>query len=207
MRIACLHTIDVHIPTFQSLFDELAPDADVTHLVRDDLLARAQTEGVAGIRADTLAVLEGMSADAILCTCSTLGTIVDEMNAPHILRVDRPVMEKACHIGPNVMLAICLESTRDASLGLLSESAKSLGLPLHASVHMCQNAWPYFTGGDSDRFGQAVAKSIRDAVDGHDCVVLAQASMQVAAPHLKDIGIPVLSSPSLAAAAAVEKAK
>lgn len=207
MQITCLHTMDIHIPTFKALFDELSPDAKITHVVRNDLLMRAQTEGVAGIRADTLAVLQELGdADAVLCTCSTLGMMVDELNDPRYLRIDRPMMEQACKIGPNVLMAICLESTRDASLGLLKETAKDMGLPLQPTVHLCDGAWPYFTSGDTAGFANAVARSVHDAVDGHDCVILAQASMQVAAPLLADLGIPVLTSPAMAAQAAVARA-
>lgn len=206
MRITCLHTSEVHVATFQALFGDIAPDANVSHVVRADLLARAQTEGVAGIRDETLDVLREMAADTVLCTCSTLGTIVDEFGAPNILRIDRPMMEAACKIGPNVLMAICLESTRDASLGLLKTCAADLGLPLNATVHICDGAWPYFVGGDSAGFASTVAASVRQLASGHDVVILAQASMHGAAAHLHDLGMPVLTSPAMAAKATVARA-
>lgn len=199
--------MDIHIPTFTALFDGLAPAAEVTHVVRNDLLARAQTEGVAGIREDTIEALRALGvADAVLCTCSTLGMMVDELGDPRFLRIDRPMMVEACRIGPKVLMAICLESTRDASLGLLETCAADLGLPLEATVHLCGGAWPFFISGDSAEFAKAISSSVRDAVNGHDVVILAQASMQVAAPLLADLGIPVLTSPAMAAKAAVLRA-
>jgi hypothetical protein len=47
-------------------------------------------------------------------------------------------------------------------------------------------------------FADGVAASVRGVSAGHDCVVLGQASMRVAEPLLRDLGMPVLSSPTLA---------
>jgi hypothetical protein len=44
-------------------------------------------------------------------------------------------------------------------------------------------------------------------VHDFDCVVLAQASMHVAEPLLQNIGVPVVSSPVMAAKRAVEIAQ
>lgn len=199
--------MDIHIPTFDVLFREIAPQAEVSHVIRGDLLARAQTEGIPGIRADTLAALSALDGDAVLCTCSTLGTMVDELADPRVLRVDRPMMEEAVRTGPKVLMAICLESTRGPSLSVLESATQGLGLPLDVTVHCCAGAWPFFENGDKTGFATAVAASVRTAVNDHNSVVLAQASMQGAAPLLADLGIPVLTSPLLAAQATVAQAK
>lgn len=207
MQITCLHTAKVHIATFQALFDAQETKAQVRHVVRDDLLARAQTDGVAAIRKETRDVLHDLaSADAVLCTCSTLGTIIDELADPRFLRVDRPMMDAACQIGPSVLMAICLESTRTPSLAALTQSAADLGKELNVTVHLCDGAWAYFEAGNTAGFGTTIATSIQDAVGGHDCVILAQASMRVAEPLLTDLGIPVLSSPKLAVEATIAQA-
>ena len=201
MRIACLHTAQVHVATFNALFTEKAPDAQLWHMVREDLLAQAQVGGLE-IVAEPLfnAMAEMAEADAILCTCSTLGPLVDQMGNPKAIRIDRPVMEAAVQAGPKPLLALCLESTRTASLGLLTQAATPEITP---TVHMCEGAWAHFEAGDMGGFAEAIAASVRAAVDGHDCVVLGQASMQVAEPLLADLGIPILSSPALAVDAAI----
>lgn len=201
MRIACLHTAQVHVATFNELFADKAPDAQLWHMVREDLLAQAQVGGLE-IVAEPLfnAMAELAEADAILCTCSTLGPLVDQMGNAKAIRVDRPVMQTAAQAGPKPLLALCLESTRTASLGLLMEAANS---DLTPTVHMCDGAWAHFEAGDMAAYAGAIATSIRAAVDGHDCVVLGQASMRVAEPLLGDLGIPVISSPALAVDAAI----
>ena len=194
MRIALLHTAQVHVATFTELFAEKAPDAQLWHMVREDLLAQAQVGGLEIVAEPMFnALAELAEADAILCTCSTLGPLVDQLGNPKAIRIDRPVMQAAAQVGSKPLLALCLESTRAASLALLKDAGAA-----DPTVHMCDGAWAAFEAGDMAAFAAAIAASVRDGVDGHDCVVLGQASMRVAEPLLADLGVPVLSSPALA---------
>lgn len=201
MRIACLHTAGSHQNTFSSLFAKEAPLAGVVHEVREDLLMRAQVGGLHAVTEDTMAALGALGqADAVLCTCSTLGPLIDTIQNRKYIRIDRPAMEAAVMHGPKPLLALCLESTRAASAELLEDVGEGALTP---TVHMCEDAWPYFTEGDLDGFADAIAGSVAQAVDGHDCVILGQASMAVAAHPLARLGIPVLTTPERAVARAV----
>ena len=115
MKIAFLHTAQVHIETFEALVDAIAPETVRTHHVAPELLASAQTDGLLSITAQTSEILEQLSTTgAVLCTCSTLGPLVDNFaqTHPNIVRIDRPMMEAAIETGTKIMVAICLESTR-----------------------------------------------------------------------------------------------
>jgi hypothetical protein len=195
MRIACLSTAKIHVATFNALFAEKAPDAQLLHVVREDLLAQAQVGGLESVAESFFnAMTELAEADAILCTCSTLGPLVDQLNSPKAVRIDRPVMEAAASVGPKPLLAICLESTRAGSLELLMGA----GSNLTPTVHVCSDAWAFFEAGDMAGFADSIVASVQGASAGHECVGLGQASMRVAEPFLRDLGMPVLSSPSLA---------
>lgn len=209
MRIALLHTADVHIATFDQIFADLAPATQLDHHVHAALLDQARRDGVSAVRDETLRILTDLSsADAVLCTCSTLGPLADEaaITRPHIIRIDRPLMEQACKTGSDVLVAICLESTKDATLDLLTEVA---GHPITATPVMCADAWSHFEVGDHVAYAQSIARAVTERLttQSADCVVLAQASMRVAEPALSDIGIPVYSSPALAAARCIEVAR
>jgi hypothetical protein len=120
----------------------------------------------------------------------------------HVFRIDRPVMEEACRIGGRILVAICLESTREPTLALLEQCAAQLGKNIDAEIHLCDAAWPFFEAGDIDGFANSISRSVRERLGtpgGSDCIVLAQASMRVAASKLEDVGIPVLTSPLMAA--------
>jgi len=93
MQIACLHTAELHVETFAALFAAQAPGVDVSHVVRADLLARAQSEGAVRIADATAeAVADLADFDAVLCTCSTLGPLVDALQDTRLIRIDRPLM-------------------------------------------------------------------------------------------------------------------
>lgn len=213
MRIALLHTAEVHAETFTKIFAALDPLAALTHEIAPALLATAQAEGIAAVRAPTLAALSALSAraDATLCTCSTLGPLVDEaaQSTPRLLRIDRPLMRRALADGPRVLLAYCLESTLAPSLALLTECAAAMGLAAAPIVAPCAGAWAHFEAGDQAAYAAAIAAAVEASVaqqggpSAVDSVVLAQASMRVAEPRLSALGPPIRSAPVLAAEAAL----
>lgn len=209
MQITFLHTASVHEATFDALAHAAAPHAVLRHLVAPDLLADARRSGADAVRSRTrslilAAILEG--ADAVVCTCSTLGPVVP----PHsrVVRIDIPLMEAAVALGPRVGIALCLDSTRAATLGLLVTCAAAADCSVRPQIIDCAAAWPLFEAGDTESFAAAVARQVQKTTTDRtfDCIVLAQASMAGAAAFLRDAGVPVLCAPALAVARAVEVA-
>lgn len=198
MKITCLHTAKPHVETFSQLFDSAEWEGGVDHMVRPDLLARAQ-DGDTGLAPDLRALIAGLQGDVILCSCSTLGPMAEASGDARFLRIDRPAMEAAARFD-HVMLAICLPSTQEPSLALLRECGGD------ARVVLCAGAWPLFEAGDRNGFHRAVAAGIgRALVDAPqtDCILLGQASMQGAAVLLADTGIRVLVTPKMAVQRAI----
>jgi len=213
MRIALLHTGQIHVASFEALFKAQGFEGDVTHRVEEGLLNAARANGVQSVAAEAHGILESLTdADAVLCTCSTIGPLVDDVIARHghVLRIDRPAMAQAIGHGATPMVAICLESTRQPTLDLLGDVARDLGEAITPKTLMCADAWPHFESGDLDEFAEVIAANISDAVAADDtinCVLLAQASMQVAKPKLSHLSIPVLTTPDPAVALAIETAR
>jgi hypothetical protein len=210
MRISFLHTAQVHVDTFDTIFKTLAPDVVLNHVVVPELLSRAQMHGLDDVREETTNMLAAMrDDDAAVCTCTTLGPIADALGGGNLLRIDRPVMEYACAQGSRILVAICLEATRVSTCDLLANCAQGLGANITPDIILIDSAWPYFENGEIDHFAAEIAVKIKSRVaqDAFDCVVLAQASMHVAEPLLQDIGIPVVSSPVMAAKRALGIAK
>jgi len=213
-KVSLLHTAEVHVATFRRLLGEMAPNLEQSHAVHAEWLAEARESGLtAALRDRVGGFLAGQAtaADAVLCTCSTLGPLADELAADHanVVRIDRPLMRKAAEHEGTILVALCLESTLSPTLELLREAFDEKGRPLDHRVVLCQEAWVHFEAGDMEAFGRAIAENVRGACEGLErcgCVVLAQASMVVAEPHLADLGVPVYSSPRLAAEAVVKAA-
>ena len=220
-HLALLHTGEVHVGAFAELFEEILPEAMLSHLVREDLLLRAQLVGevppdVAAETAESLQELAGQGAKLVLCTCSTLGPAVEaaaaEIAVP-VLRVDRPMAEAAVVAGGRLLVVAALETTLAPTQALLKDAASRAGREVDLEVLSLSEAWEAFESGDREAYLRQIADAVRDAVEdagarngtgGFDAVVLAQASMAGAAEQLADIGTPVLASPRLAVERAAE---
>ena len=141
-------------------------------------------------------------ANAIVCTCSTLGPLMDGFDIPHLLCIDRPAFEAEVSYEPRIMLVICLASTKDASEQLLHDCMGSNQIT--PTTVICADAWPAFEAGDTNTFHTMIANDIRQATaqQPFDAVILAEASMAGAAAMLADLGILVLATPAIAMQAA-----
>ncbi|MFE9401427.1 aspartate/glutamate racemase family protein [Streptomyces sp. NPDC006530] len=209
--LALLHTSPVHVPVFDALRDQDAPGLELRHVVDEQLLARARelgpdavSEAVGSVLAE--AVAEG--ADAVLCTCSTIGAVAEAASASlgvPVLRVDRPMAAAAVARGRRIAVVAAVASTLEPTAALIREEAGDR--PLALRMVPAEHAWPYFESGDAETYVTEIARTV-DALTDVDVVVLAQASMAPAAERTT-LKVPVLASPRpglRAAAAAVEAA-
>lgn len=214
-RIAFLHTASVHEPTFRDLIAELAPDAEQVHAIHPEWLDRARQDGLGpGLHATVTDRLTALSAqaDAVLCTCSTLGPVADALSQTdrRILRIDRPLMAKAAATPGTAVVALCLDSTRETTLALLDDAFAAAGRDRDRILCLCAEAWQHFEAGDRNGFAEAIADRVRSTVadtPSAGCIVLAQASMAVAGPLLSNLGLPVYASPRLGVEAALALAR
>jgi Asp/Glu/Hydantoin racemase len=208
--IGFLHTAEVHVATFRGLVREAALDARDVHVVDPGLLAEARELGIGdGLReriAEHLRVL-AREADAIVCTCSTIGghaeALADGLPVP-VMRVDRPMAEQAVSAGGRVTVVAAVESTLEPTRVLLEECANGPGTNILVSP--CVEAWPLFEAGDLEGYGEVLAEHVRQIAGQTDVIVLAQASMALVEPLVADLDVPVLCSPRLGVQAAARLA-
>jgi hypothetical protein len=212
--IGFLHTAEVHVATFRGLFAELAPPGlDDLHLVDESLLADARRTGTAPGLPARLSELAAAGADLIVCTCSTIGAAAEALSGKAlpggmpsggvpVLRLDRPMAEAAVAAGDRIAVVATVESTMEPTLALLRETA---GRPVTLVPSPCYTAWRHFEAGDLAAYDEEIAAHVRAVAADADVFVLAQASMAGAAALLP--GIPVLSSPRAAVAAAVKRGR
>ncbi|MFE4873780.1 aspartate/glutamate racemase family protein [Streptomyces sp. NPDC056682] len=206
--LALLHTSPVHVPVFEALRDEDAPGLELRHLVHEQLLSQARElgpEAVAGAVESILAAAVTQGADAVLCTCSTIGAVAEaasvSLGVP-VLRVDRPMAAAAVARGARIAVVATVASTLEPTTALIREEAGER--PVALRTVLAEDAWAHFESGDPDSYVAAVAETL-DALTDVDVIVLAQASMAPAAARTTT-QVPVLSSPRpglRAAAAAV----
>lgn len=209
MSLVLLHTSPVHIPVFDALRDARHPGLDLRHRVYEDLLGRAGALGPDAVADEVGAVIEeafATGADAVLCTCSTLGGIAEaagvRLGRP-VVRVDRPMAAEAVR-ARRITVLVAHPATVEPTGALLAEEAHRAGAEgAEVRTLVVEGAWDRFEAGDRDGYLDRVAAAA-DTVTDADVIVLAQVSMAGAADRAST-RIPVLTSPraGLDAAAAV----
>jgi len=199
--VGFLHTAEVHVATFEGLARELMPAAATVHRVDPEALEVARQDGTAeGVRAVVaahLAALRGDGCGIVLCTCSTLGRIAEELagDGLKVIRIDRPMLRRAVTRGPRIGVLVALTSTVEPTTRLLAEEAAEAGANITVEVSVVEGAWESFLAGDAEAYHASIAKAARALAGRCDVVVLAQASMEPAAALLAGLETPVLTSP------------
>ncbi|GEC02846.1 hypothetical protein SSP24_05010 [Streptomyces spinoverrucosus] len=197
--LALLHTSPLHVPVFDALRDEDHPGLELRHLVHEDLLTRAGQDGPESVADDVRAVLDQAVADgaqAVLCTCSSIGGVAEAAAAGAgvpVLRVDRPMAAAAVAAGPRIVVLATVASTLAPTVQLVEEEARRAGRPASVRTLLVEDAWTHFTAGDLREYARLVAAAA-DTISDADAIILAQASM-TPAQQLTSTAIPVLSSP------------
>ncbi|MFH9725505.1 aspartate/glutamate racemase family protein [Streptomyces sp. NPDC017254] len=205
--LALLHTSPVHVPVFDGLRDRHHPGLVLHHLVDEELLVRAREAGPEAVADPVAALLAGAvadGADAVLCTCSTIGGVAERQAAVlgvPVLRVDRPMAAEAARYRRIIVVA-ALRSTLEPTVDLIAEESGPDTSFL--STVVLEGAWELFEAGDRDGYLDAVAAAVDGApeTDG-SVVVLAQASMADAVARMSTRR-PVLASPRPGLAAAAD---
>jgi hypothetical protein len=209
-QLVFLHTAPSHVATFERLRAELAPAINTRHHIDEQLLIDARAAGAitpALVQMIT-ALLRGFAdsgAQAVLCTCSTIGAAAEAAAPPGltVLRVDRPMATHAVTIGHRILVAATLASTLGPTRELLQEEADRAGRQVRIEELLIEAAWAHFTAGDQQSYLETIAQALRNAPPT-DVIVLAQASMAAATAHCPDLDVPILSSPRLGFLAMVE---
>ena len=167
------------------------------HGVNDELQGRVEQH---------LRQLAAKGAQVIVCTCSTLSGVAErsaQAVGAAVVRVDRPMAERAVAIGGRIAVVVALESALLPARELLHECMRQAGSDAVLIGSPCLDAWQLFEAGDIPRyFGRLAAHARREGQA--DVIVLGQASMAGAIELLDDVRLPVLCSPRIAVTRAVE---
>jgi hypothetical protein len=210
--LSFLHTAESNVAAVGKLMAELAPDIPTRHLLATELLAEAVKAGSVTdkIAADVRAKLAEAAKDAtvVVCTCSTIGAVAETADgtlpAP-VQRIDRAMAEKAVTTGRRILVAACVPTTIGPTSDLIKKVAREAGRPVEIAVVLIAEAWPKFLAGDVAGYDAMIVERLTAEKGTADVVVLAQASMAGAAAETeRRLGIPVLTSPRLGVAAAID---
>jgi hypothetical protein len=208
--LTLLHTAPSNIAVFDALLKELAPDVPVKHVVDEAILREVRDAGAVTPyvveRVDETMSRVTRDGSLVLCTCSTIGGLA-EADRPHVLRVDRPMAEKAVALGARIGVAATLQSTLEPTKALIRDVASQGGVDVHITELFLASAWPFMERGDTDGYAREIAAKLAEACAAQtfDVIILAQASMATAEPLCAGLPCPVLSSPRLGVEAALAR--
>src|SRR5215212_1388497 len=183
--LAFLHTSPVHIATFDQLLAEIDPGVTARHIVDESLLNEARAAGAITpvLEQRIAATLHDASAPdgaVVLCTCSTIGGSAEAAGTHAgdvVLRVDRPMAERAVALGDRILVAAALASTLAPTRALILDAARAAGKQIELRDLLCEPAWAFFERGDLAGYAKSIAEVLRDTAGTADVIVLAQASM------------------------------
>ncbi|MEJ1180961.1 MULTISPECIES: aspartate/glutamate racemase family protein [unclassified Pseudarthrobacter] len=200
-RVGFLHTAQVHEATFEALAREYLPSASTVHRVDPDALELARQDGteesVRAVVAAHLAELRRAGCEVVLCTCSTLGEVAEDLSGDglEVVRIDRPMLRRAVTLGPRIGVLVALASTVEPTSRVLAEEAVDAEAGITVEVSVVEGAWDAFLAGDAEAYHSSIAQAADRLASRSDVVVLAQASMEPAAALLTGLATPVLTSP------------
>ena len=215
--LAFLHTAHVHVETFSRLLHECGPDLNARHIVEESLFEDARTAGrmttslVERIQ-ETMQNATTSGAKVVVCTCSTIGGVAEEVGQGRSfisMRIDRAMADAAVRGGTHlkhtkhILVAAALPSTLLPTRMLLEDSARKIGARITVSDLLIEDTWAYFEAGNVDQYHEGIAAALMANWTSADVVVLAQASMADAIERCSGITIPILSSPKLGVQAVV----
>jgi hypothetical protein len=210
--IGFLHTAASHVDTFTRLVRDADAFVPLRHAVHPGLLAAARQVGADrnGVRPgveQALRPLTEAGARVVVCTCSTLGPAAEEARVAGgtiVMRVDRPMAERAVALGRRIAVVAALCATVEPTRALLFDAASRAGRTIEVRDVLCEDAWTHFERGETTRYLHAIEDAIVEHMGAVDVVVLAQASMAPAAERFTASRVPVLASPRLAVEAALD---
>lgn len=202
-RIALVHAMPVAIDPVASVFREMWPQAQVTHMLDDSLPADLQAAGsIDRAMMDRFVTLaryhESCGANAILFTCSAFGTAIeaarDAVKIP-VLKPNEAMLEEALAAGSNVALITTFEPSIPSLKKELEELASSRGIQLKLKTRTVPAALVALQKGHMSEHDSLIAAAAAEM--GHcDALVLGQFSAARAAAGIpKAPGRKVVTSP------------
>lgn len=134
-KIGLIHTSFVSVNDLKNLFAEIIPDAELTNIVDDSLLREVMANGgitpaIIKRMCNYVQMLEVSGVDAIFNQCSSVGEAFDiatKQTSLPVLKVDRPMAEKAVATGNKIAVVATVASTLKPSCNLVESAAKDVG--------------------------------------------------------------------------------
>lgn len=212
MKLGIIHTSAVSLNDLKALCSEIIPDVEVINIIDDSLLEEVKknngpTASIISRMCTYVTVMDKLGVDLILNQCSSVGEAFDiarKCTCIKTLKIDETMAKKAVSMGTSIAVVATVASTMKPSCELVRKMAKEAGKECVVDEFLVDGALDILMKEkDQEKHNRLCLETIKKAAKDHDVIVLAQGSMTVLLPYIKDIDKPVLTSPRLA----IEKVK
>lgn len=209
-RIALIHATRVAIDPVEAAAKNLWPEAELVSILEEalsmDRAANIVSDSELNARIVDLArYAERLNPHGILYTCSAFGEGIEQAaHTSHlpVLKPNEAMFDDAFSYGNNITMIYTFPPSVKGMEKEFYDSAKQIGSAATVQSIFAEGALDALKNGDTQTHNQLIA----DAAVGvdADAIMLAQFSMAMAAPVVRDVtNIPVLTSPE----SAIEKMK
>ncbi|UIJ45236.1 aspartate/glutamate racemase family protein [Sphingomonas cannabina] len=205
--LGLIHNSPMLAPVFNEIAARIMPDVKLLHFVDESTIKNTIAAGhlqKATMRQVIRLVGSTFDAgcDAALVTCSSIGRAVDmaaELYDQPVLRVDRPMAEKAVATGRRIGVVATLSTTLKPTADLVRRVAGEQGKEIELVEYLCEGAFEAVMAGDGATHDRIVGEALTEGLKGVDVILLAQASMARVVASLPEgaVAAPVFSSPEL----------
>ena len=203
-RVVAIYTAPALVEPCKAAFQSKAPWIELVNIVDDRLIFDINARGSIDAKLESrtmsyFSAAESCEADAILCTCSSIGEIAAKaakrLTTP-VIRIDGAMVEAAVEQGTRIGVLATLASTLDPTVRFIEETANRRAKEVRVVRGLAAGAYEAASAGDVAAHDASIMGAAMELVaDGIDVLVLAQGSMARMASSLSGAtGVNVLSS-------------
>ncbi|MCM8568478.1 aspartate/glutamate racemase family protein [Gramella jeungdoensis] len=208
--LGLIHTSATLVPIFDDLVKKYLADKDIKvfnivddSLIKNTIQRNKLTPDTARRVVDYVGSAEEAGADYIMVTCSSIGPAVEAselLTSIPVLRVDRPMADKAVAEGKKIGVVATLSTTLEPTSDLVRRRAQAAGKEIELTSKLCEGAFEALMGGKPEEHDRKVAEALKELSEKVDVILLAQASMARVVDQLDeaDKKVPILASPPVA---------
>ncbi len=203
-KVSVIHTVASSVPVIAKLFAEIIPEVELVSMLDDSLLndvikVGQVTPDITKRFVEYAIIAAENGSGLILNACSSIGETIytaQKVVKVPIYRIDFAMAEEAVRIGGKIGVLATLPTTVGPTVRLIEKTANEMGTSVSINSHVCTGAFQALSAGREGEHDNTVSGAIEKMAQEVKVIVLAQASMARALPHVKtELNIPVLTSP------------
>lgn len=191
-----------------NVFRSTIGDCEITNIADDGILGviireETVTEDVARRVECLLQAAQIAKPDLIICTCSSVGEVADDV-AKHstipIIRIDEPMARQALEISDRIAVMATLKSTIEPTCRLIERLAVEMGKSVTIERALLPEVMTAMRAGKQDEALEIVKKTSISLQERNGVLLMAQASLGMMKDSLQpQVKFQVLASPPICA--------